>query len=104
MAKKKVSVNTVEAKNRLNELIAEVNRTHEPLIVEKRGKPVAVVLDFESYSSKASAENQEDQKSRTDTFLKELRAYHQMMREKYPHGTGDSVEILREIRREREER
>ena len=90
-------VNTVEAKNRLNELIAETNRSKQPIVVEKRGRPVAVVLDYDSFAAKGAVDRSAD----TETFLKELKAYHAMMRKKYPKGTGDSVEILREIREER---
>lgn len=98
------NVNTVEAKNRLNELIAEVNRSKEPVVVEKRGTPVAVVVDYESYRKEQKSDNQAEGKAKTETFLKELRAFHEMMRREYPKGTGDSVEILRQIREERSSR
>lgn len=92
------SVNTVEAKNRLNELIAQVNRTKSPLIVEKRGEPVAVVLDYESYlqQSVASRENEKN-----GTFIEQLRSFHRYLDKKYPRGTGDSTELIRESREER---
>ena len=90
-------VNTVEAKNRLNELIAEVNQTHQPLIVQKRGEPVAVVLDYQSYNEKFSQERRESD----ETLLQELKAFHKHLQKKYPKGTGEAVEILRDIREER---
>ena len=94
---KRRSVNTVEAKNRLNELIAEVNRSKEPVVVEKRGKPVAVVLDYETFIQGRRGEKRGER----ETLLKELNNFHKRMRKKYPQGTGDSVEILREIRLQR---
>jgi prevent-host-death family protein len=99
MAKEKFSVNTVEAKNRLNELIAQAGQTKKPIVVEKRGKPVAVMLDYESYQ-KSSPPSGKKRKGE-DPFLKELQAFHQLMKKKYPEGTGDSVEILRGVRQER---
>lgn len=92
-------VNTVEAKNRLNELIAEVNESGEPIVVEKWGEPVAVVVDFESFQKREKQRTKT--KQQPDLFLRELRAFHNQMQKKYPQGTGDSVEILREIRQER---
>lgn len=96
---KQKTVNTVEAKNRFNELIAQVNRTKNPLIVEKRGQPVAVVLDYESYQKqKGQKAGKADER---DTFIEELEAWHRYLRKKYPKGTGDSVELIREAREER---
>lgn len=90
-------VNTVEAKNRLNELIAEVGHTKVPVIVEKRGKPVAVVMDYQSYLKEAAVERVE----KDQALCRDLLSFHKIMRKKYPSGTGDSVEILREARDER---
>lgn len=98
LMKKSQRVNTVEAKNRLNELIAEVNETGEPVIVEKWGEPVAVVVDYASFQQAAKKRKP---KSQPDQFLRELLAWHDQMRKKYPKGTGDSVAILGEIRQER---
>lgn len=92
-------VNTVDAKNRLNELLAEVNRTKKPVIIEKRGNAVAVLLDYETFE-RGKPEVARMGK-RNDPLLKEMTAFHERLRKKYPKGTGDSVEILREIRQER---
>jgi len=94
MKKARPAVNTVEAKNRLNELIAEVNRSKEPIVVEKRGKPVAVVVDYESYSKGAGR----SEKARDETLVQEIEAFQKVMKKKYPSGTGDTVEILRDVR------
>lgn len=87
-------VNTVDAKNRLNELLAEVERTKRPLIVEKRGKPVAVVMDYESYEKERGGREARGR----GTLSRELRSFHLRMKKKYPKGTGDSVEILHDMR------
>ena len=92
---KETHVNTVEAKNRLNELIAEVVRTKKPIVVKKRNTPVAVVIDFESYQAGKNS------KKNDDTLLQEQQAFHRLMKKRHPQGTGDVVEILREAREER---
>lgn len=97
--KNEIRVNTVEAKNRFNELIAEAARSKRPIVVEKRNEPVAVMLDYESY--RASERSEKAKSGRDDALLGELEAFHRAMRKKYPRGTGDSVEILREVREER---
>jgi antitoxin YefM len=38
-----------DAKNRLSEIIASAERTHERTVVTKNGKPVAVVLSIEDF-------------------------------------------------------
>lgn len=92
------SVNTVEAKNRFNELIAQLNRTKNPLIVEKRGQPVAVVLDYESYRLQSSAP---PKNKKGDIFIEKLKAFHRYLDKKYPQGTGDSIQLIKEAREER---
>src|SRR5262245_27312352 len=93
-AKQNLRVNTVDAKNRLNELLAEVERTKRPMVVERRGRPVAVVVDYESYER----EKQGRESRHRGTSARELWSFHLRMKKKYPKGTGDSVEILREVR------
>ena len=92
---KETHVNTVEAKNRLNELIAEANKTKKPIVVKKRNTPVAVVVDFATYQAERSSRKDDS------SLLQELHAFHRMMKKKNPQGTGDSVQILREARDER---
>jgi prevent-host-death family protein len=96
MSKAERHVNTVEAKNRFNELIAEVEKTKKPIIVEKRNQPVAVVVSYENYCRQSASSKKKD-----DSLFAELSSFHQVMRKKYPQGTGDSAEILREVRLER---
>ena len=93
-------VNTVQAKNRLNELIAQTNESKEPIVVEKRGEPVAVILDYASYQTDQAPK----QKKSHDQFWRDLKAFHRHMEKKYPEGTGDSVEIIRQMREERARR
>lgn len=95
--KEAVRVNTVHAKNRLNELLAGLEKNRQPVVVERRGKPVAVFVDYASYESREG----KPPSPRKNPFLAELTSFHKRMRKKYPHGTGDSVEILCEMREQR---
>ncbi|MBI2346403.1 MAG: type II toxin-antitoxin system Phd/YefM family antitoxin [Deltaproteobacteria bacterium] len=95
--KREKRVNTVEAKNRFNELIAKAERTKQPIIVEKRGSPVAVVIDYASYRKKIGR----PANSPAGKIVVALETLHHFLRAKYPSGTGDSAEILHEVRRQR---
>lgn len=97
MASEPATVNTVEAKNRFNELVALAQKTREPVIVEKRGEPVAVILDYETYQEKVTPSAQ----ARDENLIRDLQAWHEYLNKKYPQGGSDSVEILRRMREER---
>ena len=43
------TVSATDAKNRFGGVLREVNQTDEPIVVEKDGKPVAVILSIEAY-------------------------------------------------------
>ena len=91
------SVNTVEAKNRFNELVAETRKTKKPIVVNKRGEPVAIIVDYESYQANMAPKSEKE----GGNLFADLMNFHRTLKKKYPHGTGDSVEILRKIREER---
>lgn len=43
------TVSATDAKNRFGGVLHEVNQTGEPIVVEKDGKPVAVILSMDAY-------------------------------------------------------
>jgi prevent-host-death family protein len=43
------TVSATDAKNRFGGVLHEVNQTDEPIVVEKDGKPVAVILSMAAY-------------------------------------------------------
>lgn len=45
------TVTATDAKNRFGGVLREVNQTGEPIVVERDGKPVAVILSIEAYKS-----------------------------------------------------
>ena len=95
-------VNTVQAKNQFNGLVAEVNRSKEPIVIERRGNPVAVILDYEQYLESTDGKSKKNQKK--DTLLNDLKEWHTMMDQKYPQGTGLTTDILKDIHAERHNR
>lgn len=91
-------INTVTAKNEFNALIATINKTKTPIIVAKRGQPVAVLLDFESFQEMGG----QSQDSNDSTLIKRLRAFHKHLAKELPESRhDDSVHTLRHLRLER---
>ena len=43
------TVSATDAKNRFGGMLREVNQTDEPIVVERDGKPVAVILTMDAY-------------------------------------------------------
>lgn len=96
-------VNTVEAKNNLNALIARAKSRKKPIIIEKRGEPVAIILDYETYTESNGGDP--SGRAKRERFLRELREWHAYLDAKYPGGNGtDTVELLRQAREERMKR
>ncbi len=43
------TISVTDAKNRFGGVLREVNQTDEPIVVERDGKPVAVILSIQAY-------------------------------------------------------
>lgn len=92
----KSRVNTVQAKNNLNALLAQIESGKKPIIIEKRGEPVAVLLDYETYQEGRG----EDPVSAARTAYEELYADH-LARKGTQSPGEDSAELIRQAREER---
>ncbi|MBI4208889.1 MAG: type II toxin-antitoxin system Phd/YefM family antitoxin [Deltaproteobacteria bacterium] len=91
-------VNTAQAKNQLNRLLEEIQKSHKPLIIEKRGEPIAAIIDITTYREKLGGEFS----GLGDRLLQDLlKFHHSILEEQGVASTGDSVELLQELRRER---
>lgn len=88
--------NTAQAKDQFNRLVADVNESRRPILIEKRGKAVAVLIDMATYREKIGA----DILKIDDHLLKDLQAFHRRILKETGRTTGDGVQILSEIRRE----
>lgn len=96
---KSTHINTVEAKNNFNKIVAKVRASKSAVVVDIRGEPAAVILDYETYKQlSASNEKNFDKSSGT---MDQLRNFHKLMQKKYPQGTGDAAALLSEARSER---
>lgn len=51
MAHKLKSMSATEVKNRFGSVLREVTRGDEPLVVERSGRPVAVILSLKAYEA-----------------------------------------------------
>lgn len=86
-----------EARDNFSDLLGVVYYGNEPVIVERKGKPVAVVISPEQY---ARYEQQVDQRFRE--AVDELR---QRNADKDPDAVlGEVTEVVEEVRREQYER
>lgn len=91
------TVNTVKAKNDFNRIVAQITQSREPMIVEKRGTPVAVILDYESYN----ALQQSKPSKNSQDLVSRLRNFHKFLKKHNPPDTSHAADILRDIRKER---
>lgn len=89
-------INTVTAKNEFNALVAKVNKDKRPVIVAKRGEPVAVLLDYNTFQGMTE---QTTQSATRTNLTHRLKAFHEYQAQVYPHGQcDDSVTTLKNLR------
>lgn len=89
-------INTVTAKNEFNALVAKINKDKKPVIVAKRGEPVAVLLDYNTYQGMTE---QATQSTTRANLTQRLQAFQEYQARAYPHGqSDDSVTTLKNLR------
>lgn len=91
-------VNTVQAKNELNALVEQTRQSKQPIIIEKRGEPVAVLWGYEEFRNRAKTTTEDNASA---SLVREIRAFHKIQKKKFPQPSTDSVDILRQLRTER---
>lgn len=85
---KTISAN--EAKNRLGTWIALVNDTDDEVIIERHGKPKAVIMSFESFEVVKELR----EKQRREELLRRLRALRDEVRAQNQDLTQEEAEAL----------
>jgi prevent-host-death family protein len=85
---KTISAN--EAKNRLGTWIALVNEDDTEVIIERHGKPKAVIMSFESYEEVEKLR----EKQRREELLRRLRALREEVRAQNQDLTQEEAEGL----------
>jgi prevent-host-death family protein len=85
---KTISAN--EAKNRLGTWIALVSDTDEEIIIERHGKPKAVIMSFDAFEQVKELREQQ----RREGLLKQLHALREEVRAQNQDLTQDEAEEL----------
>ena len=92
------TVSATEARIKFGQLMQRVSDTDETVIVERDGVPRVAILSIESYRN---LKNQESPLRQWDV---ELRRFHERLRaEVGDRKLPSSVDIIREMRKERDE-
>lgn len=91
-------VNVTEVRTSIREILSEVVKSREPVVILQRSKPVAYLIDADSYEKIQSSEKESDTltKSRKESFDRILR-----LRAKAAKRTGlqeDSTRLIRDLR------
>jgi prevent-host-death family protein len=84
------TISSNDAKNRLGTWIALVNDTDEEVIIERHGKPKAVIMSFESFEEV----QQLREKQRREKLLSQLRALRDEVRAQNLDLTQEEAEEL----------
>lgn len=84
------TISSNDAKNRLGTWIALVNDTDEEVIIERHGKPKAVIMSFESFEEV----QQLREKQRREKLLSQLRALRDEVRAQNVDLTQEEAEEL----------
>jgi prevent-host-death family protein len=97
-------VSATEVKNSWGKVVKRVLQRREPVLVESKGKPTVVILPADDYERLVSAQERESQKrqqllllDKAERMAQEVAAHYQQ------RPQPDSVEILREMREERDD-
>lgn len=84
------TVNALKIRNHLGEVLEELKRTGNPILVSKGRKIQAVLITPEQFKTRFLDYQAEEEKKRLLELIKSLREKRQ--------GTRDSVDLLRELR------
>jgi PHD/YefM family antitoxin component YafN of YafNO toxin-antitoxin module len=84
------TVNALKIRNHLGEVLEELNKTGEPILVSKGRKIRAVLITPEQFKRRFLDYQAEEEKNRLLEVIKGSRAKRK--------GAKDSVEVLRELR------
>ena len=91
------TVAATELKNRLGDYLGAVIHGHEPVLIERHGKPVAVLVDYEKWKRL----REEKSVKIEDSWIVECRELVERIKKNHPHVKQTSaVELVRQIREE----
>jgi PHD/YefM family antitoxin component YafN of YafNO toxin-antitoxin module len=84
------TVNALKIRNHLGEVLEELNKKGEPILVSKGRRIQAVLITLEQFQRRFLDYQAEEKKKQLKEAIKGMRAKR--------HGAKDSVEVLRELR------
>ena len=96
-------VSVTEVKNSWGRVVKRVLQRREPVLVESKGKPTVVILPADDYERLVTEQEIEAQKHQQLILLDEAERIAQEVASRYQHPQPDSVEILRDMREERDD-
>ena len=98
--KKYKIISATEVKNRFGDYLGEVLRKQEPILIERHGKPVAVLVDLAQWERNHT----NTLKSLTldeDPWVASLKRIHHRIKNRHPHLEKFSpADLMRKIREE----
>jgi prevent-host-death family protein len=98
-------VSATEVKNSWGRVVKQVLQRHEPVLVESKGKPTVVILPADDYERLVAVQELESRKRQQLLLLDEAERFAQaVMARHLQNSTPDSVEIIREMREEQDDR
>ena len=91
------SVAATEMKNRFGDYLGEVLKRREPILIEKRGKPVAVVVDFEQWRYLREGQSSEAE----HPWIAACRKLGEEIKREHPQlKPFSAIELVRQLREE----
>ena len=97
-------VSATEVKNSWGRVVKRVLQRREPALVENKGKPTVVILPADDYERLVTEQEVESQKRQQLMLLDEAERFAREVAAHYPQrAQPDSVELLREMREERDD-
>lgn len=98
--KKYKTVSATEMKNRFGDYLGEVLRKRQPILIERHGKSVAVLIEVEEWEKKNVSLHQKIE-AVEDPWLMSLRKVHKRIEGRHPHlSQFSAVELIHKIRKE----
>jgi prevent-host-death family protein len=89
------SVSATDIKNRFGDYLGEVIHGNQPLLIERHGKPVAVVVKFEEWTR-----NREEKRRDTPWVDACIQLSREIEKERPRSKSFSAVELIRRIREE----
>ena len=88
------SASATDVKNRFGDYLHSVLTNHEPLLIEKHGKPVAVMIEYSDWK-------QGKKPSKKKSFASLAREFSENLAKKHPHMKSFSAaDLINQIREE----